>query len=194
MLAAKFCVKYSKGKENAMSRIGKYPVALPAGVTADVSGQTVKVKGPKGELSFVVDEEVDVKMEDGKVKLAPRGDSLRAKKIWPTSRTVVNNMVKGVKDGYTEALEIQGVGYRAAMQGTTLVLQLGFSHEVRFPIPKGITVGVENQTAISISGIDKQAVGQVAAKIRGYKKPEPYKGKGIRYKGEYVATKEGKKK
>jgi len=177
-----------------MSRIGKYPVALPAGVTADVSGQTVKVKGPKGELTFVVDEEVSVQMEEGKVKLAPRGNSLRAKKIWPTSRTVVNNMVKGVKDGYTEALEIQGVGYRAAMQGTTLVLQLGFSHEVRFPIPKGITVAVENQTAISISGIDKQAVGQVAAKIRGYKKPEPYKGKGIRYKGEYILIKEGKKK
>jgi len=177
-----------------MSRIGKYPVALPAGVTADLSGQMVKVKGPKGELSFTLDDEIAATMEESKITISPRGTSLRAKKIWPTSRTVVSNMVKGVKDGYTEALEIQGVGYRAAMQGTTLVLQLGFSHEVRFPIPKGITVAVENQTAISISGIDKQAVGQVAAKIRGYKKPEPYKGKGIRYKGEYVPMKEGKKK
>ncbi len=177
-----------------MSRIGKYPVPVLDGVTVNVNGQTVSAKGPKGELSVVVHDDVSVTMEDGKVKLAPRANSLRAKKLWPTMRTLVKNIVYGVKDGYTESLEIQGVGYRAAMQGTTIVLQLGFSHEVRYEIPKGITVAVENQTAIKISGIDKQAVGQVAAKIRGYKKPEPYKGKGIRYTGEYVMIKEGKKK
>lgn len=177
-----------------MSRIGKYPVPVLDGVTVNVDGQTVTAKGPKGELKVIVHDDVSVKMEEGKVKLEPRSNSLRAKKLWPTMRTLVKNIVNGVKDGYTEELEIQGVGYRAAMQGTTIVLQLGFSHEVRYDIPAGITATVENQTQIKISGIDKQAVGQVAAKIRGYKKPEPYKGKGIRYKGEYVMIKEGKKK
>lgn len=177
-----------------MSRIGKYPVPVLEGVTVDVNGQTVTAKGPKGELKVIVHDDVSVKMEEGKVKLEPRANSLRAKKLWPTMRTLVKNIVNGVKNGYTEELEIQGVGYRAAMQGTTMVLQLGFSHEVRYDIPKGITATVENQTQIKITGIDKQAVGQVAAKIRGYKKPEPYKGKGIRYKGEYVMIKEGKKK
>ncbi len=177
-----------------MSRIGKYPVPVQDGVTVDVKGQTVTAKGPKGELSVIVHDDVSVKMEDGKVKLEPRANSLRAKKLWPTMRTLVKNIVNGVKDGYTESLEIQGVGYRAAMQGKTIVLQLGFSHEVRYDIPEGITVAVENQTQIKVSGIDKQAVGQVAAKIRGFKKPEPYKGKGIRYTGEYVMIKEGKKK
>ena len=177
-----------------MSRIGKYPVPVLDGVTVNVDGQTVTAKGPKGELKVIVHDDVSVKMEEGKVKLEPRSNSLRAKKLWPTMRTLVKNIVNGVKDGYTEELEIQGVGYRAAMQGTTIVLQLGFSHEVRYDIPTGITATVENQTQIKISGIDKQAVGQVAAKIRGYKKPEPYKGKGIRYKGEYVMIKEGKKK
>jgi large subunit ribosomal protein L6 len=177
-----------------MSRIGKYPVPVLEGVTVDVSGQTVKAKGPKGELSVVVHDDVSVKMEDGQVKLEQRVNSIRAKKLWPTMRTLVRNIVVGVKDGYTEELEIRGVGYRAAMQGNTIVLQLGYSHEVRYDIPQGIEVKVENQTVIKISGIDKQAVGQVAAKIRGYRKPEPYKGKGIRYKGEYVMIKEGKKK
>jgi large subunit ribosomal protein L6 len=177
-----------------MSRIGKYPVPVLEGVTVDVSGQTVKAKGPKGELTVVVHDDVSVKMEDGKVKLEQRVNSIRAKKLWPTMRTLVKNIVVGVKDGYTEELEIRGVGYRAAMQGTTIVLQLGYSHEVRYDVPKGIEVKVENQTSIKISGIDKQAVGQVAAKIRGFRKPEPYKGKGIRYAGEYVMIKEGKKK
>ncbi len=177
-----------------MSRIGKNPVALPEGVTVDVQGQTVKAKGPKGELSVVIHDDVSVKMIDGKVKLEQRVQSLRAKKLWPTMRTLVKNIVHGVKNGYTESLEIQGVGLRAAMQGNTLVMQLGFSHEVRYDIPKGIKIAVTDQTKIAIEGIDKQAVGQAAAKIRSFKKPEPYKGKGIRYTGEYVMMKEGKKK
>lgn len=177
-----------------MSRIGKNPIALPEGVTVDVQGQTVKAKGPKGELSVIVHDDVSVKMVDGQVKLEQRVNSLRAKKLWPTMRTLVKNIVVGVKDGYTESLEIQGVGLRCAMQGSTLVMQLGFSHEVRFDVPKGITVTVADQTKIKVEGIDKQAVGQAAAKIRAFKKPEPYKGKGIRYVGEYVMMKEGKKK
>ena len=177
-----------------MSRIGKYPVPVLEGVTVNVNWQTLTAKGPKGELSVLVHDDVSVKMEDGKVKLDPRSNSLRAKKLWPTMRTLVKNIVHGVKEGYTESLEIQGVGYRAAMQGNVIVLQLGFSHEVRYEIPKGIEVKVDGTTGIKISGIDKQAVDQVAAKIRGYKKPEPYKGKGIRYTGEYVMIKEGKKK
>ncbi len=177
-----------------MSRIGKNPVVLPEGVTVDVQGQTVKAKGPKGELSVVVHDDVSVKMVDGQVKLERRVQSLRSKKLWPTMRTLVKNIVNGVKTGYTESLEIQGVGYRCAMQGNTLVLQLGFSHEVRYDVPKGIKLTVADQTKIAIEGIDKQAVGQAAAKIRSFKKPEPYKGKGIRYTGEYVMMKEGKKK
>ena len=177
-----------------MSRIGKNPVVLPEGVTVNVDGQTVKAKGPKGELQVVVHDDVSVKLVDGKVQLEQRVNSLRAKKLWPTMRTLVKNIVHGVKDGYAESLEIQGVGYRCAMQGNTLVLQLGFSHEVRYDVPAGIKIAVTDQTKIKIDGIDKQAVGQAAAKIRAYKKPEPYKGKGIRYTGEYVMIKEGKKK
>lgn len=177
-----------------MSRIGKNPVAIPQGVTVNVDGQTVKAKGPKGELSVVVHDDVSVSMVDGKVKLEQRVNSLRAKKLWPTMRTLVNNIVNGVSVGYTESLDIQGVGYRCAMQGNTLVLQLGFSHEVRYDVPQGIEIKVEGQTGIRIAGIDKQAVGQAAAKIRSFKRPEPYKGKGIRYTGEYVFMKEGKKK
>ncbi len=177
-----------------MSRIGKNPVALPEGVTASVDGQVVKAKGPKGELQVVVHDDVSVKMVDGKIKLEQRANSLRAKKLWPTMRTLVKNIVVGVKEGYSEDLEIQGVGLRCAMQGNTLVLQLGFSHEVRFDVPAGIKITVTDQTKIKIEGIDKQAVGQCAAKIRSFKRPEPYKGKGIRYVGEYVMIKEGKKK
>jgi large subunit ribosomal protein L6 len=177
-----------------MSRIGKNPVAVPEGVTVSVDGQTVKAKGPKGELQVIVHDDVSVKLVDGKVQLEQRVQSLRAKKLWPTMRTLVRNIVVGVKDGYKESLEIQGVGLRAAMQGNTLVMQLGFSHEVRFDIPAGIKIAVADQTKIAIEGIDKQAVGQAAAKIRAFKKPEPYKGKGIRYTGEYVMIKEGKKK
>lgn len=177
-----------------MSRIGKYPVTVPNGVTVDVSGQTVKVKGSKGELSVVVHDEISVtKGEDG-IRFAPKTDSRVSKTLYPTTRTLVDNMITGVTEGYKKQLEIQGVGLRAQMQGNTLVMQMGFSHEVRYDIPKGIKVSVENQTEITVEGIDKQAVGQVAANIRGFKQPEPYKGKGIRYKGEYVERKEGKKK
>lgn len=177
-----------------MSRIGKNPVPVPDGVTVNVDGQTVRAKGSKGELSVLVHDDVTVEMVDGKVKLSPRNDSALAMKLWPTMRTLVRNIVDGVSTGYTKELEIQGVGYRAQLQGTTLVMQLGYSHEIRYDIPQGIQIAMEGQTGIKVSGIDKQLVGHVAAKIRGYKPPEPYKGKGIRYKGEYVMRKEGKKK
>lgn len=181
-----------------MSRIGKNPVTVPDGVTSEVNGQDVKVKGPKGELAVRVHDEVSVAAEqvDGAnvIKFAPKTDSRLSKTLYPTMRTLVNNMVVGVTEGFKKDLEIQGVGYRANMQGTTLVMQLGFSHEVKYDIPEGVQVAVENQTAISVTGIDKQKVGHVAAKIRGFKPPEPYKGKGIRYAGEYVQRKEGKKK
>lgn len=177
-----------------MSRIGKKPVTIPEGVTLDINGQDVKAKGSKGELSMRVHDEVSVKMEEGQVVFAPRSSSLHAKKLYPTMRTLVNNIVVGVTEGYEKKLEIQGVGFRANMQGNTLVMQLGFSHDVRYDIPQDVTVAVEEQTKITVSGIDKQLVGQVAAKIRGFKPPEPYKGKGVRYAGEYVMRKEGKKK
>lgn len=177
-----------------MSRVGKNPVALPSGVDANVNGQEVKVKGPKGELSLVVHDDVTVTKDENGIVLKQRVDSMRAKKLWPTMRQLVNNMVVGVTQGYSKELEIQGVGLRAAMQGNTLVMQLGYSHEIRFDIPQGVKVEVPQPTEIKVSGIDKQLVGYVAAKIRDYKRPEPYKGKGIRYKGEYVQRKEGKKK
>ena len=177
-----------------MSRIGKNPVALPDGVTPEISGQDVKVKGPKGELAVRIHDDVSVELVDGQVKLSPRSQSLFARKIWPTMRTLVYNMVVGVTEGYEKNLEIQGVGLRANMQGNTLVMQLGYSHEVRYDVPEGIKVEVADQTKIKISGIDKQQVGYVAAKIRDFKRPEPYKGKGIRYVGEYILRKEGKKK
>ena len=177
-----------------MSRIGKNPVVVPQGVTPTIQGQEVKVKGPKGELVVMIHDDVAVTLEDGQIKLAPRSSSLTARKLWPTMRTLVQNMMVGVTDGYTKKLEIQGVGLRANMQGTTLVMQMGFSHDVKYLVPQGITIQVENQTLITITGIDKQKVGQVAAEIRGVKPPEPYKGKGIRYSGEYVERKEGKKK
>lgn len=177
-----------------MSRVGKNPVALPSGVDANVNGQEVKVKGPKGELSLVVHDDVTVTKDENGIVLKQRVDSMRARKLWPTMRQLVNNMVVGVTQGYSKELEIQGVGLRAAMQGNTLVMQLGYSHEIRFDIPQGVKVEVPQPTEIKVSGIDKQLVGYVAAKIRDYKRPEPYKGKGIRYKGEYVQRKEGKKK
>jgi len=177
-----------------MSRIGKYPVPVPNGVTVNLTGHELKAKGPKGELSLQIHEDVLVTLEDGKVKLAPKPGSELAKSLWPTMRTLVRNLVEGVNQGYTRQLDIQGVGLRAALQGSVLVLQLGFSHEVRYELPKGVQAQVENQTVIKLSGIDKQLVGEVAAKIRGFKPPEPYKGKGIRYNGEYVMRKEGKKK
>lgn len=186
-----------------MSRIGKNPVTIPEGVEIHVSGQDVKAKGKLGELNLRVHDEVAVKIEevandDGKtskvVALSPKSNSRFAQQIWPTMRTLVNNIVVGVNEGYEKKLEIKGVGYRANLQGSTLVMSLGFSHEVRYDVPAGVKVTMEGQTNITITGIDKQEVGQVAAKIRGFKPPEPYKGKGIRYVGEYVMMKEGKKK
>jgi large subunit ribosomal protein L6 len=177
-----------------MSRIGKKPVEVPEGVTLDVNGQEVKAKGSKGELSVRVHDDVAVKKEDNLVVLQPRSKSLQAKKLWPTMRTLVNNIVIGVTEGYTKNLEIHGVGLRGQMQGNTLVMQLGYSHEVRYDVPEGAKVEIEDQTKIKVSGIDKQLVGAVAAKIRSFKTPEPYKGKGIRYQGEYIMRKEGKKK
>ena len=177
-----------------MSRIGKKPVPLPAGVTATVSGQTVEVKGPKGTLSFKGTDDVTFAQEDGAIRVEPRGDSKRARQQWGMSRSMVANLVTGVTTGFKRELEIQGVGYRASMQGKTLKLALGYSHDVNFEAPEGVTVNAPKQTEIVVEGIDQQAVGQVAANIREWKKPEPYKGKGIRYKGEVVFRKEGKKK
>ena len=177
-----------------MSRIGKKPVPVPQGVTANVDGQTVTAKGPKGELKFVVNDEVLVKMEDGAVKLDPRDQSKDARSKWGMSRTQVENIMTGVKDGFERKLEINGVGYRAAMQGKNLQLSLGFSHEVIYEVPEGITVATPKPTEITVTGIDKQQVGQVAAEIRKYRGPEPYKGKGVKYADETIFRKEGKKK
>jgi large subunit ribosomal protein L6 len=177
-----------------MSRIGKKPVAVPTGVTASIDGQTVKVKGPKGALQLVVHDDVVVAMDKGMVTVDPRNDSKRARSMWGTYRTLVSNLVTGVTKGFEEKLEITGVGYRAAVQGKNLNLQLGFSHDVTFPIPEGIVIATPKPTEINISGMDKQTVGQVAAEIRGYRPPEPYKGKGVKYAGEYIFRKEGKKK
>jgi large subunit ribosomal protein L6 len=177
-----------------MSRIGKKPVAVPSGVTANVEGQTVKVKGPKGALSFLVPDEVAVKLEDGKVQVDPRNETKRARSMWGTSRTMVANLVTGVTKGFERKLEITGVGYRAAVQGKNLQLALGYSHDVVYPIPEGIQIATPKPTEITITGIDSQKVGQVAAEIRGFRPPEPYKGKGVKYAGEYIFRKEGKKK
>lgn len=177
-----------------MSRIGKYPVPVPGGVTVDVKGQTVRAKGKLGELSFVVHDDVNVAMEDGKIRLSPRVETRQARMIWPTMRTRVNNLVLGVSEGYRQELEITGVGYRANLQGKELVLSLGYSHEIRYPVPEGIKIEVEKPTALAISGIDKQKVGQVAAEIIAYRPPEPYKGKGVKRKGQRILRKEGKKK
>jgi large subunit ribosomal protein L6 len=177
-----------------MSRIGKKPVALPKGVTATVEGKTVKVKGPKGELKVHLVSEVDAVVGPEGVVITPREGAERGRQMWGMSRTLVNNLVVGVTQGFTERLEINGVGYRAAVQGKNLNLQLGFSHDVAYPIPAGISIVTEKPTSISISGIDKQLVGQVAAEIRGYRPPEPYKGKGVKYADEYILRKEGKKK
>jgi large subunit ribosomal protein L6 len=177
-----------------MSRIGKKPVPVPQGVTADVSGQTVTAKGPKGELKFVVNDDVLVKMEDGSIAVEPRDETKQARSKWGMSRTQIQNILDGVKQGFERKLEITGVGYRAAMQGKNLQLALGFSHDVVYQTPEGVTIAVPKPTEIVITGIDKQVVGQVAAEIREYRPPEPYKGKGVRYAGERIVRKEGKKK
>jgi large subunit ribosomal protein L6 len=177
-----------------MSRIGKKAVAIPSGVTANVEGQTVKIKGPKGAMQVVLPDDVAATMDKGAIKLDPRGESKRARSMWGTSRTLVNNLIAGVTKGFEERLEINGVGFRAAVQGKTLNLQLGFSHDVNFPIPDGIAIATPKPTEIVVSGIDKQKVGHVAAEIRGFRPPEPYKGKGVKYVSEYIFRKEGKKK
>lgn len=177
-----------------MSRVGKYPVALPQGVTAEVKNQTVAVKGKLGNLSLVVPSEVDVKVEEGHVAVSKRHDTARARVLWGTTRNNINNMVKGVSEGFKVVLEIDGVGFKAAMQGKDLVMQLGYSHEVRVTPPEGIAIKVDKPTQLTVSGIDKQQVGQIAAEIRETRKPEPYKGKGIKYAGERIRRKEGKKK
>ncbi len=177
-----------------MSRIGKKPVELPSGVTATVSGQTVEVKGPKGTRSFTATDDVTLAVADNTVTVEPRGKSKRARQQWGMSRTQVQNCVTGVTEGFKKELEISGVGYRAQMQGNVLKLNLGYSHEVNFEAPEGVTVSAPKQTEIVVEGIDQQLVGQVAANIREWRAPEPYKGKGIKYKDEYIFRKEGKKK
>jgi large subunit ribosomal protein L6 len=177
-----------------MSRVGKNPVTLPQGVSVNIAGQTLTAKGKLGELKLVVSNEVSTSVEDGKVWVKPKSDTKRARTLWGTTRALVANMVHGVGQGFTANLEINGVGYRAAVQGKNLVLQLGFSHEVVYPIPPEVKIVCEKPTTVSISGADKQRVGQVAAEIRSYRKPEPYKGKGIKYDHETIRRKEGKKK
>jgi len=177
-----------------MSRIGKKPVALPKGVSASISGQSIEVKGPKGTRTFTATDDVTLSLEEGSVKVTPRGTSKRARQQWGMARSMVENLVTGVTSGFKKDLEIQGVGYRAAMAGNVLKLSLGYSHEVNFQVPAGVTVASPKPTEIVVEGIDQQLVGQVAANIREWKRPEPYKGKGIRYKDEFVFRKEGKKK
>ncbi|MCG7624801.1 MULTISPECIES: 50S ribosomal protein L6 [unclassified Epibacterium] len=177
-----------------MSRIGKKPVELPSGVSASLSGQTIEVKGPKGAQTFTATDDVTLTVEDNLVKVEPRGKSKRARQQWGMSRTMVANMVHGVTQGFKKELEIQGVGYRAQMQGNTLKLNLGYSHDVDFTAPEGVTITAPKQTEVVVEGADAQVVGEVAAQIRDWRRPEPYKGKGIRYKGEFIFRKEGKKK
>jgi large subunit ribosomal protein L6 len=200
MSAEKFSARCSdraseeQDEDENMSRIGKRPVQVPQGVTASVDGKTVTAKGPKGELRFVVNDEVLVKLDDGEIAVQPRDESKDARSKWGMSRTQIQNILQGVKDGFEKKLEITGVGYRAAMQGKNLQLALGFSHDVVYETPQGVTIAVPKPTEIVVSGIDKQLVGQVAAEIRKYRGPEPYKGKGVRYANERIVRKEGKKK
>jgi large subunit ribosomal protein L6 len=177
-----------------MSRIGKKPVAMPSGVSASVEGQQLSVKGPKGTLAMPMIEDISYGVEDGQIVVKPANDTKRARAFWGMHRTLVQNLVTGVSDGFTKTLEITGVGYRANLQGKNLKLQLGYSHDVDFAVPEGITIATPDQTTVHITGMDKQQVGQVAAEIRQWRKPEPYKGKGIKYRGEFIFRKEGKKK
>jgi large subunit ribosomal protein L6 len=177
-----------------MSRIGKKAVAVPSGITAAVEGQTVKIKGPKGALQVVLHDDVAVKLDKGQIQVDPRSETKRARSQWGTSRTLINNLITGVTKGFEQRLEINGVGYRASVQGKNLQLALGYSHDVIYPIPEGITIATPRPVEIVISGSDRQKVGQVAAEIRDYRPPEPYKGKGIKYSDERIFRKEGKKK
>jgi large subunit ribosomal protein L6 len=177
-----------------MSRIGKKPVPIPAGVTAIIEGGELSVKGPKGTLSLQLADEVTYALEDGAISVQPANETKRARSFWGMQRTLVQNLIQGVTEGYTKTLEITGVGYRANAQGKKLKLQLGYSHDVDIEVPEGLTVATPDQTTVNISGISKQQVGQLAAEIRRWRKPEPYKGKGIKYRGEFIFRKEGKKK
>jgi large subunit ribosomal protein L6 len=177
-----------------MSRIGKRPVAIPSGVTADINNGILSVKGPKGNLTLGMSDLISYTVEDGAISVMPANDSKAARAFWGMQRTLVSNLVEGVTAGFTKTLDIKGVGYRAAAQGRNLKLQLGYSHDVDLPVPEGLEVKTPDQTTVEVSGIDKQAVGQFAAEIRRWRKPEPYKGKGIAYRGEYIFRKEGKKK
>jgi large subunit ribosomal protein L6 len=177
-----------------MSRIGKRPVPLPAGVTASSEGQTLSVKGPKGQLQMPMRDEIAYEISDDGILVKPANDTKQARAFWGMQRTLVDNLVTGVTDGFTKVLEITGVGYRAAAQGKNLRLQLGYSHDVNYPVPEGVDIKTPDPNTVEISGIDKQKVGQVAAEIRRWRKPEPYKGKGIKYRGEFIFRKEGKKK
>ena len=177
-----------------MSRVGKYPVEIPAGVQVALAGGRLTVKGRLGELSLDLSDKIDTKVENNKVVVAPRGDSAPARMMWGTTRALVANMVRGVSQGYSKSMEITGTGYRAAVQGDTLVLNLGFSHDVNYKIPKGIKITCERPTAIKVEGVDKRLVGQVCAEIRTWRPPEPYKGKGVKFDGEQILRKEGKKK
>lgn len=177
-----------------MSRIGKKPVPVPAGVTATIESGQLSVKGPKGTLSMMLTDLITYEVQDGGISVQPANDTKQARAFWGMQRTMVQNLITGVTEGFTKTLEITGVGYRANAQGKNLKLQLGYSHDVDYPVPEGITIATPDQTTINITGIDKQKVGQVAAEIRRWRKPEPYKGKGIKYRGEYIFRKEGKKK
>ena len=177
-----------------MSRIGKNAVAVPSGVTANIDGQTVKVKGPKGSLQVMLHEDIEAVMEQGSVRVKPRYETQRARAMWGLSRTLVSNLVTGVTAGFERKLEINGVGYRASVQGKNLQLALGYSHDVAYPIPEGISIATPRPTEVVINGMDRQKVGQVAAEIRAFRPPEPYKGKGVKYAGEYIFRKAGKKK
>ena len=177
-----------------MSRIGKKPVAVPSGITANVEGQTVKIKGPKGALQVVLHDDVAVKLDGGQIKVDPRFETKRARSQWGTSRTLIANLIAGVSKGFEQRLEIAGVGYRASVQGKNLQIALGYSHGIVYPIPEGITIATPRPVEIVISGSDRQKVGQVAAEIRDYRPPEPYKGKGVKYANEFIFRKEGKKK
>ena len=177
-----------------MSRVGQSPVNIPEGVACEIAGQLFTAKGKLGELKLTIVDEIEVSQEENQLLMKPRNDSKHTQELWGTMRSLVQNVVRGVDEGFTKNLEIVGVGYRAALEGNEIVLQLGYSHEVRFSIPDGIKITCERPTLIKVNGIDKQKVGQVAANIRKYRKPEPYKGKGIRYENEYILRKEGKKK
>lgn len=177
-----------------MSRVGKYPVPVPTGVQVALMGRTVVAKGKNGELRLDLTDEVDVEIGAGQVAVKPRGEDRRARTMWGTTRSLINSMVQGVSQGFTKEMEINGTGYRAAVQGKDLVLSLGYSHEIRYPIPPGIRITCERPTAVKVEGADKQQVGQVAAEIRAFRPPEPYKGKGVKYVNEQILRKEGKKK